>query len=58
MKMGGGGGGGGKRYWMICIGDIFVLPALQPRHRLGGLYESQSPKLSLCMIKAEDGTRM
>lgn len=43
---------------MICTGDVFVLHALCPGHRLGGLYESQSPKLSLCMIKAEDGTRM
>lgn len=49
---------GKKKYWMICLGDIFVLHAWQPGHRLGGPYESQSPKLGLCTIKAEDGTRM
>lgn len=43
---------------MICTGNVFVLHALCPGHRLGGLYESQSPKLSLCMTKAEVSSRM
>lgn len=43
---------------MISIGDIFVLHAWQPERRLGGPYENQNLKPSLCTIKAEDGTRM